>query len=218
FAVAVKHHIRGEAGIYFDDLYDLVKPLHPESLTIHTFHFDTVTNLSHPEVDLSPVIDAPLIRAVNSKTTNVGNQRASLASTLNNKVKSPIQHVSDKWRAVLPPKPRTRTHKQRPVLPGTGGGANLPLEILRCLSEWMSVLEERGTVPGTSMGSLMGCVATFEDSLGTLEKRSYQAHPIATFIYQGFVTAGKDLEHPFGAPSRNLTLNFSEEVFICNGA
>ncbi|KAJ7079607.1 Bestrophin, RFP-TM, chloride channel-domain-containing protein [Mycena belliarum] len=28
FAVALKHHLRGELGIYYDDLYDLVRPLH----------------------------------------------------------------------------------------------------------------------------------------------------------------------------------------------
>ncbi|KAJ6538909.1 hypothetical protein B0H10DRAFT_1856530 [Mycena sp. CBHHK59/15] len=28
FAVALKHHLRGELGIYYEDLYDLVKPLH----------------------------------------------------------------------------------------------------------------------------------------------------------------------------------------------
>lgn len=33
FAVALKHHIRGEVGIYYDDLYDLVRPLHDVSLT-----------------------------------------------------------------------------------------------------------------------------------------------------------------------------------------
>lgn len=36
--------------------------------------------------------------------------------------------------------------KHRPVV--AGGGENLPLEVLRCLSEWISVLEDRGTVPG----------------------------------------------------------------------
>ncbi|KAH7878634.1 uncharacterized protein C8R40DRAFT_1067051 [Lentinula edodes] len=40
---------------------------------------------------------------------------------------------------------------------------NLPLEILRCLSEWCNLLEDRGTVPGTSLGSIMGCISTFED-------------------------------------------------------
>jgi hypothetical protein len=28
FAVALKHHLRGEVGIYYEDLYDLVRPLH----------------------------------------------------------------------------------------------------------------------------------------------------------------------------------------------
>ncbi|KAJ6563247.1 hypothetical protein B0H10DRAFT_2239507 [Mycena sp. CBHHK59/15] len=28
FAVALKHHLRGELGIYYEDLYNLVKPLH----------------------------------------------------------------------------------------------------------------------------------------------------------------------------------------------
>ena len=36
--------------------------------------------------------------------------------------------------------------KKRPRV--AGGGENLPLEILRCLSEWVSVLDERETVPG----------------------------------------------------------------------
>ncbi|KAJ7616740.1 hypothetical protein B0H17DRAFT_1115180 [Mycena rosella] len=49
-------------------------------------------------------------------------------------------------------------------------GQNLPEEVLRCLSEWFGVLEERGTVPGTSMGSLIGCIQAFEASLTTLEQ------------------------------------------------
>jgi putative membrane protein len=36
--------------------------------------------------------------------------------------------------------------KHRPRV--AGDGENLPLEVLRCLSEWLAVLEERGTVGG----------------------------------------------------------------------
>lgn len=36
--------------------------------------------------------------------------------------------------------------KHRPKI--AGNGHNLPLEILRCVSEWFSVLEDRATVPG----------------------------------------------------------------------
>jgi len=45
----------------------------------------------------------------------------------------------------------------------------LPEEVLRCLSEWISVLEERGTVPGTSLGNILAGIQQFEMSLTTLE-------------------------------------------------
>jgi len=48
-------------------------------------------------------------------------------------------------------------------------GENLPEEVLRCLSEWVSVLEERNTVPGASLGSILGGIQSFEMSLTTLE-------------------------------------------------
>jgi ion channel-forming bestrophin family protein len=51
-----------------------------------------------------------------------------------------------------------------------GGGGNIPLEILRCLSEWMGTLEERGTVPGTTLGGMIGLISGLEDSLTLLER------------------------------------------------
>ena len=46
-----------------------------------------------------------------------------------------------------------------------GGGENLPLDILRSLSVWVSVLDEREVVPGAVLGGMFGCLAAFEDSL-----------------------------------------------------
>lgn len=43
------------------------------------------------------------------------------------------------------------------------------LDVLRILSEWLSVLEDRGTVPGTSLGPLLDCVGTFEAALSQVE-------------------------------------------------
>jgi len=45
---------------------------------------------------------------------------------------------------------------------------NLPLEILRMLSDWFAVLEERGTVPGTSLGGMIGTIAALEECLSGL--------------------------------------------------
>lgn len=73
--------------------------------------------------------------------------------------------------------PNVRRHVQELMHPGhskhrpkvAGGGQNVPLEILRCLSEWLSVLEDRGTVPGTTLGSMIATIASFEENLTTLE-------------------------------------------------
>ncbi|KAJ7098981.1 hypothetical protein C8R44DRAFT_888816 [Mycena epipterygia] len=38
----------------------------------------------------------------------------------------------------------------------------IPSRVSRCLSEWISVLQKRGTVPDSSLGSMMGGIQTFE--------------------------------------------------------
>lgn len=46
-------------------------------------------------------------------------------------------------------------------------GENLPLEMVLYLSSWFSELEERGTVPGTSLGPMIGALASLEDSISS---------------------------------------------------
>jgi len=47
FAVATKHHLRGELGIYFEDLYHLVKPLHEHRPKQHKKITRTPTSICH---------------------------------------------------------------------------------------------------------------------------------------------------------------------------
>lgn len=56
-----------------------------------------------------------------------------------------------------------RKRRSRPLV--AGGGYNIPMEVLRSLSDWMAALEARGTVPGTSLGSMLGCIQSYETSL-----------------------------------------------------
>ncbi|RPD58022.1 UPF0187-domain-containing protein [Lentinus tigrinus ALCF2SS1-6] len=85
------------------------------------------------------------------------------------------------------------THsKHRPRI--AGGGENLPLEILRSLSIWLSVLDERGVVPGGALGGMLGCLQAFEDSLSTLERILttplpfvYSVHIRTVWIYLFFL-------------------------------
>ncbi|KAJ7870737.1 hypothetical protein B0H14DRAFT_3439830 [Mycena olivaceomarginata] len=98
-------------------------------------------------------------------------------------------------------------------------GENLPEEVLCCISERCSVLENRNTVPGGSLGDILGGIAAFEASLAILSRYTVwlylfllpfqlvsefgwytvPAVSIGAFIYPGFVAAGKEIEQPFGA-------------------
>lgn len=53
------------------------------------------------------------------------------------------------------------------------GDENTPVEILRLLSDWFATLEERMTVPGTSLGGMMEAVSALEDSLSGVSARTF---------------------------------------------
>ena len=294
FAVALKHHLRGEMGIYYEDLYQLVKPLHnhphhrrhpPHADQPPRANGDSQTLMSPVPVNspadatgasLDPVI--PPINAYGTfSTQNLLSHRASLSS-----FSSVISgHDSDESHPLLPGQAarkrsgiigavssdlipfgdeagalltafgralmwpfaflgrhtRTRSDEESQVVVAAaeegihggcgdqgvtepfdqealaggvqhkfseeprltvtvagrraansvltdasrmthakhrprvaGGGQSLPLEIIYALSTWMSVLEERESVPGSSLGGMMGALAGLEDALGALER------------------------------------------------
>ncbi|EPQ55356.1 UPF0187-domain-containing protein [Gloeophyllum trabeum ATCC 11539] len=254
FVVAMKHHLRGEMGIYYEDFYHLVRPLHdhphhrnepkeppeerqgpPESLhpSVHIVHRPSASSSkrrnssSNQDVLISPVV--PPINAYGTfdpahppylahRASSSASDRSEDSDNPNRPLlpgAMPREHgfvskisgdlipfesvfstavgwvrrlFGKKEKDVLPsannetgeeggverkygePKQQSYlTHvKHRPRV--AGGGENLPLELLWCLSEWFSVLEDRGTVPGTSLGAMIAYVANLEDSLTGLEK------------------------------------------------
>ncbi|KAH8831303.1 UPF0187-domain-containing protein [Flagelloscypha sp. PMI_526] len=228
FAFATKHHLRGELGIYYQDLYDLVKPLHdPDTIESDSSSSDDESDTSSigsasipppPKRAASasssalepPIIKVPHKRHLHHKKSSVVHQSGEREPLLpgqlprpktvimDNKPRSPqldlmpfgsifskVVHVfrspppqtvapSDvhgihkskrRWGGVVFPK--IGVPKGAPRTNGTG--EIVPLEILRCLSEWISVLEDRNTVPGTSLGSLLACIAAYEAALSQLE-------------------------------------------------
>ncbi|TFK32431.1 Bestrophin, RFP-TM, chloride channel-domain-containing protein [Crucibulum laeve] len=304
FAVALKHHIRGELGIYYEDLYHLVRPMHDHEHTAH----DNISALStsvhsprkaqriaaqplvpQPQAHSSSIQDSlhsrpsspdafspdPIIPAINaygtfddagvSRFSSTGKHHlrrapSSISSHSANSTHRPLlpssqpreedatvmgkvsgdlipfvgfltmiksKFSNERPLEVLPPNVdagelpnqirgrqwqgpvHSSLHaKHRPRV--AGGGENLPVEILRCLSEWFSVLEDRGTVPGTSLGSMIGTIAAFEDSLTVttvwvylfflpfqlVSQFGYYTIPgvaIAAFMYLGFNDLDLDL-------------------------
>ncbi|KAF9026144.1 UPF0187-domain-containing protein [Hymenopellis radicata] len=254
FAVALKHHLRGEVGIYYEDLYDLVRPLHEHDHTVEqqTAAMTTAipppsrahriaSNPSLPKSAPSPTPSAgasrlrnvnlsapdPVVPPINAYGTFQPPQKVSSSSLRQlhrtpsqtsihsahgplqaarqtprddvlNKVSGDLIPFAGFYNAIRgwftgkrkdsdslptsdpfaldasqrcwggPVHPRIGSNKHRPIV--AGSGENLPLEILRCLSEWYSVLEDRNTVPGTSLGSMIGLLAAMEETLSALER------------------------------------------------
>jgi len=262
FAFALKHHVRGELGIYFEDLYHLVRPLHDhEHPPAHTRKVHTATATTSalapprkahristqpatPQAQPSPATPAaplpeflgdPVIPPVNAYGTFETPSRASSRHYLPHAHSSTSlrsqssQSVHSQHQPLMPstqpehegvmnkvsgdlipfmsyfylfrrklmsgrsPDPSDSTaaeeddedglqrewsgpvhsmkvghSKRRPRV--AGDGENLPLEIVRCLSEWYSVLEDRGTVAGTSLSLMITYLTNFEENLSALEK------------------------------------------------
>ncbi|KAJ6549263.1 Bestrophin, RFP-TM, chloride channel-domain-containing protein [Mycena vulgaris] len=247
FAVALKHHLRGELGIYYEDLYDLIRPLH--DFTNPANPHPTVasalpspapvasSSLAPPAASSSGVFTSSSSSNGTLKTTTHAAKRPTADATSTptsasgaNLKRPAASHVASAsttslHRPLLPasnPSPEEGVLRRvspdvipfAGVFAGVGGwlkglrgahkedldghrkrdrssrmrawsgpihpqglaqpgeyekGENLPEEVLRCLSEWISVLEARATVPGASLGAILGGIQSFEMSLTTLE-------------------------------------------------
>jgi hypothetical protein len=55
------------------------------------------------------------------------------------------------------------------------GEENTPVAIIRLLSDWFATLEERMTVPGTSLGGMMEAIYGLEDSLSGVSARTFSS-------------------------------------------
>ncbi|KAI0027137.1 Bestrophin, RFP-TM, chloride channel-domain-containing protein [Vararia minispora EC-137] len=219
--IAVKHHLRSEAGIYYEDLYHLTRPFHKHPHHDFTPKGPNTTIEPEPQASTSAHLHSqydPIIPPINSYGS-FGNLRGRAHSSRSSSRSSqgeqtPLlpsarpdgrsmwarfsadlvpfaaevrslarfvpfrkQSLSDYDNAVgsgggggggVQRRFRTEPTKHRPRV--VCDGENLPLEIVNFLSNWFSELEDRGTVPGTSLGSMIGCLAAMEDSISTLER------------------------------------------------
>jgi len=248
FVVALKHHLRGELGIYYEDLYHLIRPLHAhfrsegklynqgykdhishhmaeEVVPSSTLHPSAAKSLhSSPRTDSPylPITD-PVIPSINAYGTfdpttqsrPVSRQSALSYSSCDSTAKRPLLPsvlpvtstgiMSSVSRDLIPfesifhfvhrifrRSPQTTPHiegstgdggavdcqldeitkgshqKHRPKV--AGGGQNLPLAILRCMSEWVSVLDDRATMNGNANAGLYTYISNFEDNLSAVER------------------------------------------------
>ncbi|KAI0057278.1 UPF0187-domain-containing protein [Artomyces pyxidatus] len=246
FAVATKHHLRGEMGLYYEDLYKLARPLHDHP---HHQRPGAPSATSSAIAPFGPFLD-PVVPPINSYGTaettlrgrgrvysssrssshsSCAQERAPLlpssrafAPSVFSRVSSDLipfanyfHHIfrfyrprtvqeasSDQsseeggvqrqWMTEPGPSRPGRNLKHRPRV--AGNGQNIPTELMRHLSDWLSVLEDRGTVPGTSLGAMIGSIAALEDTLAALERILttplpfvYAVHISTVWIYLFFL-------------------------------
>ncbi|KAJ2974945.1 hypothetical protein NUW54_g11810 [Trametes sanguinea] len=107
FVVSVKHHLRGETGIYYEDLYPLIKPLHNHA---HHQRNDgdaplspdatqaAVTPSSESPRDLHPEDPPKHLLAETPISTS-----SNLGAPLNPQVTAPASHHQSTHNLVIPP-------------------------------------------------------------------------------------------------------------------
>ncbi|KAG9014415.1 hypothetical protein FRB90_005333 [Tulasnella sp. 427] len=244
YAVAVKHHLRGETGIYYADLYYLTLPLHQGT--------DTATATINDDVDSHYVGSPPPVQITFNLPENLRKrpkypdppQAGPSTSQPTNgygSIPNPTTVRNDSETRPLLPSAIHRTEtvdeavatsfipfwgvfhwlwdtftlktfrkrdnendytgdghpysyrggRKRPKI--AGRGQNLPLEIVRTLSEWVAALDARGTA-GSQLGGMMGCLQAFENTLTDLERILttplpviYSAHLRTVWLYLFFL-------------------------------
>ncbi|KAG8965968.1 hypothetical protein FRC03_012703 [Tulasnella sp. 419] len=232
FTVALKHHLRGENGVYYADLYPLLRPLHirrsasKSSLTVvqspssTEFHIPSGTSTaassnwlgvhrrSHIHFDNGET--TPLLQPSTNPPPETTSEAISVSlipfnsffiwiwETISLKrFRTMSEHPRDLQQQSTP-----YSHKRhRPVI--AGGGENIPLEIVRYLSEWVATLEERETASGSTLSGMMACLVGMEDSLTALERilttplpLVYSAHLSTVWLYLFFLPF--QLSEPLG--------------------
>lgn len=241
FVISLKHHLRGEVGVYYEDLYPLVRSqrhhlhMHHSKKTAHTpeeaaaqlageatLSAPSGSNGKKSRPSVYGTFESVAPGHTSAATTLVRRPSGISSSAVDDSDRSSCSSSdddddrSDEHHTLLPSRTRketagyfeqtnadlipfesffsaigrvfarvgrafrrrdrvykieevaNRSRKHRPRV--AGGGQNLPLEILRGFSEWGVVLEERGAIPGSALGTIYSSIAAYEDSLCTLEK------------------------------------------------
>ncbi|BEI84515.1 hypothetical protein CcaverHIS002_0411190 [Cutaneotrichosporon cavernicola] len=235
FAVAVKHYLRSEPGIYYEDLYHLVSFIPSLSFPsgITTEYGNIAPNL--------PMLSAGHIRpsAYRQATANSGKSEPVMLCPGEN---PPRFRVSDMW----PSRWKKHTHELNPL---SGEDSDVPLKIVTFMSSWLAGVQKRKVLDAATTSNLMLPLGQMNEALAALERIlttpipwSYNAHiyemswiyclalpfqlwdsklkwvtvpatVITAYFVLGYASIAEEIENPFGFDANDLNLNyFCQEV------
>ncbi|KAL8292329.1 hypothetical protein RQP46_001795 [Phenoliferia psychrophenolica] len=176
FCVATKHSLRGESGIFWEDLYDLVAwpgatygtfAKRPPTQPLLASGARPATVVATPEKPAGPHVLRSLIfgyttvSALFPKLFPAPSEDDGNATRRANECKARELGAVRKYHPALL---HSRHGKKE------GEVINLPLMILSEMSLYLGCLERRGSVPGPVVGASFGCLAAFEDCLTGMEQ------------------------------------------------
>ncbi|EKD04775.1 hypothetical protein A1Q2_01005 [Trichosporon asahii var. asahii CBS 8904] len=213
FAVSVKHYLRGEEGIYYEDLFHLVNFI--PSL-------DLPSGMAMGNATIQP--DLP------SLSSNHPGYHTRPMSTLS---KEPT-YVSPETPGYLRPADDApgfdwsslfRFHKKNKVAdeekarqaqrvetaPMPFGCNNIPLEITMFMSSWVATMEKRKVIGVPTINQLNLCLNQLNEALATLERILTTPIPctvIVGYIIIGYASIAEEIEQPFGYDRNDLNLGY----------
>ncbi|CAK9787420.1 hypothetical protein CC85DRAFT_289581 [Cutaneotrichosporon oleaginosum] len=230
FAVAVKHYLRDEPGIYYEDLYHLVSFIPTLSFPsgITTEYANIAPNL--------PMLSAGPIRphAHRQATDDSSKSDPIVLCPAENPIKFSF---TDLW----PSRWKKHTHKLNPM---TGDDMDVPLKIITFMSSWLAAVQKRKVIDPSTTTNLMLPLSQLNDALAALERIlttpipwSYNAHiyemswiyclalpfqlwdsklkwvtvpatVITAYFVLGYASIAEEIENPFGLEKNDLNLHF----------
>ncbi|GAA5894691.1 uncharacterized protein JCM6883_002180 [Sporobolomyces salmoneus] len=212
YAAAVKHYVRGESGIYFEDLYDLVAPLPkysfvssiegldggrddlsglwrspgPDgSVSIPVDDYATLSSSNSPE----KILQASTSTAASSqlefeKTKPTTTKKVRLAPAYNPPKRS-FLHYAPVFRIF---KPMWKSFLGRASRPKNLATTNVPLEISMFLSGYLAEVMRRKTIEATLVGPSFAALNQLSDALAVMERVLSTPLPFAYNIHLRAVT------------------------------
>ncbi|WVF67305.1 hypothetical protein IAT40_002056 [Kwoniella sp. CBS 6097] len=195
FAVAVKHYLRGEEGILYEDLYDLVKfipSLHMPSGIPSSEDANIGSgplphrHIQNSSITINSSTELKNLSLPSSKTYNAMPSHHHLHSyAYTNRPQLhpardppkfrfsetfPFRYLTTKRQRLKAAGRQAMRDRMKEARASGGVGHNVPLEITMFMSSWISTLQRRKTIDVPTTNALIAALLSMSEALSNLER------------------------------------------------
>ncbi|WAQ91011.1 hypothetical protein PtA15_13A411 [Puccinia triticina] len=221
FAVSLKHYLRGEHGIYYEDLYRecapaagpaetrmLTSPSPDLACYLPKYDFPASLPMDRPDLTEEKAPRASPFPPAHKLLPNYNPPEEKLCACL------PFGLFKSLWKGT---RNATGLRTKKANYSRRIHDDNVPLDMICCMSAYIATLQHRGVLNVPLANSLLLSVSSFSDSLATLERIltllstfGYVTIPATALIaiaFLGFLRIGEEIENPFGYDSNDLDMD-----------